>query len=203
MVGDFVAGLGTGRLLTLADTRYVLVEPPHHVLPARIEEFFFGIASAGYVPILTHPERLTWITSHYSTIQRLLQAGVWMQITCGSLTGAFGRSPKYWAERMLDEGAVHILASDAHDVSRRPPCMSKARELAAKRMGEDEARHLVETRPQGVIANVEPTALAPLPAVQASGAARTDGPSLDRKRGSSGTADAAGGLFDRLRGLFK
>ena len=76
IVGDFVSGLSTGRLLTLADTRYVLVESPHHVPPARIEEFFFGITMAGYVPILTHPERLTWITSQYVTIQRAAGSSV-------------------------------------------------------------------------------------------------------------------------------
>ena len=38
-----------------------------------------------------------------------------MQITAGSLAGAFGRNARYWAERMLAEGYVHILATDAHD----------------------------------------------------------------------------------------
>ena len=56
---DFVAGLKSGRLLPLADTRYVLVEPPHHVVPARLEDLFFSIQVSGHIPILTHPERLT------------------------------------------------------------------------------------------------------------------------------------------------
>ena len=59
MVPDFVAGLRGGRLLTLADSRYVLVEPPHHVAPLKLEQFFFDLVAAGYVPILTHPERLS------------------------------------------------------------------------------------------------------------------------------------------------
>ena len=58
-----------------------------------------------------------------------------MQITAGSLAGAFGRNPLYWAERMLEEGRVHILATDAHDTKRRPPNLSKGRDLAAKRVG--------------------------------------------------------------------
>ena len=44
---------------------------------------------------------------------------------------------------MLDEGCVHILATDAHDVNRRPPNLSQGRELAAKRVGNTEAEHLV------------------------------------------------------------
>ena len=198
IVGDFVAGLGAGRLLTLADTRYVLVEPPHHVPPARLEEFFFGIIMAGYVPVLTHPERLTWIKSQYATVQRLLRAGVWMQVTCGSLTGAFGRDPRYWSERMLDEGCVHILASDAHDVTRRPPCMSAGRDLAAKRLGAAEAHNLVELRPFGVLSTEAPSSRPPLPAAAAAGAA-------DAVPGRSALAASgrARGFVGRLRGLFK
>jgi len=162
MVPDFVAGLRSGHLLALADTRYVLVEPPHHVAPIRLEDFFFNLMLGGYVPILTHPERLTWVKSHYAIIQRLVRTGVWMQITAGSLAGAFGRSAQYIGERLLDEGCVHILASDAHDTTRRPPNLSKGRDLAAKRVGAREAEHLVATRPGGVLDNVLPADL-PLP----------------------------------------
>src|SRR4051812_2454617 len=51
---EFLADLQSGKLLSLADSRYVLVEPPHHVAPPRLEELFFSLISAGYVPILTH-----------------------------------------------------------------------------------------------------------------------------------------------------
>ena len=159
IVPDFVAQLRSGHLLSLADSRYVLVEPPHHVAPPRLEDLFFNIVAAGYVPILTHPERLTWIGSHYDMVPRLIRAGVWMQITAGSLTGAFGRNARYWGERMLDEGYVHLLATDAHDVNRRPPNLSQGRELAAKRVGDTEAQHLVVTRPRGVLFNDVPSNL--------------------------------------------
>jgi protein-tyrosine phosphatase len=164
IVPDFVASLTAGHLLTLGDTRYVLVEPPHHLPPPRMEEFFFGILAAGYVPILTHPERLSWITGHYGALRRLASAGVWMQITAGSLSGAFGRNARYWAERMLDEGRVSILATDAHDMRRRPPNLSEGWRLAAARVGVIEADHLVVTRPLGVLGDVAPSGL---PAPQA------------------------------------
>ncbi|MGD0533089.1 MAG: CpsB/CapC family capsule biosynthesis tyrosine phosphatase [Methyloceanibacter sp.] len=162
IVPSFVAELRSGHLLSLADTRYVLVEPPHHIPPPRMEDLFFSLLIAGCVPILTHPERLTWIQAHYDAIQRLVRGGVWMQITAGSLAGAFGRNARYWGERMLDEGCVHILATDAHDVDRRPPNLNLGRELAAKRVGDLEAQNLVETRPAGVLRNDLPTHL-PLP----------------------------------------
>ena len=43
IAGDFISGLKTGRVLSLADSRYVLVEPPHHVAPPRREQVFFDV----------------------------------------------------------------------------------------------------------------------------------------------------------------
>jgi protein-tyrosine phosphatase len=150
---DFVQSLDEGRLLTLGDTRYVLVEPPHHVAPARLEDLFFAVIVGGYVPILTHPERLTWIEDKYALVQRLAKAGTWMQITSGSLTGKFGRRAQYWAERMLSEGLVQIVATDAHDNIRRPPDLLKGRKAAEKLVGVEEAESLVATRPMDVLCN--------------------------------------------------
>ena len=151
LVPDFLSRLKSGHILSLADTRYVLVEPPHHVAPPRIEEFFFSLLVQGYVPVLTHPERLTWIEANYPIMEQMCDAGVWMQVTAGSLTGVFGRGPLYWAEKMMKEGRVHILATDAHGVGRRRPNLREGREVAAKWVGEEEANHLVVTRPRGVL----------------------------------------------------
>jgi protein-tyrosine phosphatase len=158
---DFVDQLRRGELLSLADSRYVLVEPPHHVAPPRLRELFFDLIVAGYVPILTHPERLTWINLHYESIRQLVQAGVWLQVTAGSLAGAFGKNARYWSERMLEDGVVHILATDAHDIERRPPNLGKGRDLVARRIGDCEAENLVVTRPKGVLRNAVPSTLPP------------------------------------------
>ncbi len=201
IVPDFVASLQSGHLLTLADSRYVLVEPPHHIAPPRLEELFFSILVAGYIPILTHPERLTWIESEYSTMIRLAQKGVWMQITAGSLTGAFGRRPKYWAERMMAEGLVHILATDTHNLDRRAPILSHGREAAAKRVGDMESEHLVLTRPQGIIANMAPGDLlqiAPVAAMKGEGLTYENITHRDNAASSRSRSDIAG----RVRQFF-
>jgi protein-tyrosine phosphatase len=169
LVPDFVGRLHSGSLLPLADSRYVLVEVPHPSPPPRLRQSFASIISGGYVPILTHPERLAWIGSQYSTICDLVDDGVWMQVTAGALTGAFGGQARYWAERMLGEGKVHILATDAHDLVRRPPVLSKARKLAERQVGPVEAARLVLTRPQAILKNEFPHDIpAPLSCVASS-----------------------------------
>jgi len=159
MVPDLVAGLRSGTLPTLGGSRYALIEPPSHVAPPRLNELFFQVIVAGFVPILTHPERLTWIEGNYPLLRELTGKGVWMQITAGSLLGGFGRRPKYWAERMLEDGQVHILATDAHDTRARPPCLGRGRDAAAKLVGDREAEHLVLTRPLGIVTNSNPADL--------------------------------------------
>jgi protein-tyrosine phosphatase len=163
---DLVAGLRAGRVPTLHGSRYFLLEPPHHVAPPRLEETVFHLLAAGYVPVITHPERLSWIESRYQTWVELTRKGVWLQVTAGSLTGRFGPAAQYWSERLLDEGWVHILATDAHGVDRRPPLLAEGRRAAERWVGAQESVHLVQTRPQGILDDREPERL---PAVLGSG----------------------------------
>jgi protein-tyrosine phosphatase len=157
---DFVSCLRAGEILTVHNSRYVLFEPPHASLPKRMDDLLFEISVAGYVPVLTHPERLKWIEQNYPLVVKLAQSGVWMQITAGSLIGRFGKRPQYWAQRMLAEGLVSILASDAHNIQSRPPVMSKAYDIAVQELGASEADNLVHYRPLCILEN-QPAEQAP------------------------------------------
>lgn len=157
-----VAELRSGHILTLADSRYFLFEPPHHVAPPRLEESVQATIEAGYLPIITHPERLSWIESHYEIMKRLVAGGAWMQITAGAVTGRFGHRPQYWAERMLDEGLVHVLATDAHNLRNRKPLLADAVQAVAVRLGDAAAMDMVLTRPRMVLENAQPSS-APAP----------------------------------------
>lgn len=203
---DFVDGLRSGRLLSIADSRYVLVEPPHHTAPPHLEDFFFNLIVAGYVPVLTHPERLAWVALHYETIKRLVRSGVWMQVTAGSFAGAFGRNALYWAERMLDEGCVHLIATDAHDAERRPPDLARGCECVAKRVGAEQAQHLVVTRPTGVLKDLVPSSLPePVGVLDAKAYQPSAAKSADPRATDGGGGADAGlfGLSGRLRRFFQ
>jgi protein-tyrosine phosphatase len=168
MVPDLLSGLSEGRIITLAGSRYLLLEPPHHVLPPQLDHCIFKLQSAGYVAILTHPERLSWIESQYAIIQGLVHKGLWIQLTAGSLTGRFGRRPRYWAERMLDQGLCHVIATDAHDPSMRPPHLARAQAMVERRLGAVEASNIFQIRPRGVIDDESPAKLPSLPGSQLS-----------------------------------
>lgn len=159
---DFTDKLRTGEILTIHNSRYVLFEPPHTIMPQRMSELLYNITMAGFVPVLTHPERLKWIEQNYGVMTDLAKSGVWMQITAGSLTGRFGVRPQYWAQRMLAEGYVSILATDAHNTRSRPPLLSEAFEIAQSELGIDAASHLVLSRPECILGNLPPERAEPL-----------------------------------------
>jgi hypothetical protein len=99
----------------------------------------FDFVAAGYVPVLTHPERLTWIRGTTTVFVALVKSGVWMQVTAGSLTAASARTPLL---RREDAGRRPraLLATDAHGVRHRAPLLAEGREAAVKRVGAEEKR---------------------------------------------------------------
>jgi len=160
IVPDLISGLRTGRVATLASGRYFLLELPHQVVPPRLEYTVFSLLTAGYVPVITHPERAGWIEDHYEVLEGLVRQGAWLQVTAGSLTGRFGSDARYWVERLLDEGLVHILATDAHGVANRPPLLAEGRRAAERWVGSEESFRLVAARPRGILENSPPESLA-------------------------------------------
>lgn len=153
LVPDVLEGLKSGRIPTLHGSRYFLLEPSQHVAPPRFEDSVFEMMASGYVPVITHPERLVWIEDHYDKFVRLAHRGAWMQLTAGAILGKFGKRARYWSERMLDEGLVHLVSSDAHTTGMRNPDLAEVREALVRRLGESVAHQLLHDRPNAILQN--------------------------------------------------
>lgn len=162
---ELLPRLRAGTAPTLAGGRYFLLEPPHTLAPPRFAESVFEFVVAGYVPVITHPERLTWIRANYDVFAGLVKGGAWLQVTAGSLTGRFGKEAQRFGERFLADGLVHVLATDAHSTGRRAPLLAEGRRAAEKWVGAEEAQRLVAERPQAVLDDVPPGDVAPVPAL--------------------------------------
>lgn len=161
---DLVAGLADGRLPTLNESRYFLFEPPHHIAPPGMLDLIHNVLVAGYVPVITHPERLSYVEDYYSQFEQAARMGAWLQLTGGSLIGRFGKPIQAITERFLSDGITHLLATDAHNLGNRKPQLSEARSAAASLVGEEEAERLVITRPRAILDNLDPASV-PAPVV--------------------------------------
>jgi protein-tyrosine phosphatase len=126
---------------------YLMVELPDYALPAQLNETFYELQLAGLVPVLTHPERNPTLQADQARLADWMRGGMLVQITADSVTGKMGRSAQKMAHDLLDKRWVHFIATDAHDLTRRPPRLSQARDAVAKRCGAEWADSLVTTNP--------------------------------------------------------
>ena len=150
---DEVERLPDGGILTLAGSRYLLIELDVHNTPEQAAHLVHETLVAGWWPVLAHPELIPWLAPEPDVLAHLISLGATAQVTAMSVTGDFGRAPQQDVFRLLDAGLAHFVASDAHDVRRRPPGLQRAHQMIAVRWGEDLARRLTADNPRAVIEN--------------------------------------------------
>jgi protein-tyrosine phosphatase len=141
------------KKLSVNGSEYVFVEFPSDQVPAGVRELFYQMQLAGYTPIISHPERNTVFGQQPELLYDLVNRGCLVQLTAMSLTGGFGHEVKKYAEQFLKHNLVHLLATDAHDSSRRKPVLSQAVEQAAKIVGQERAEAMVSDVPQAILDN--------------------------------------------------
>lgn len=107
--------------LRLGGSPWLLLEPPIAVDSPGIEGMIGMVQARGCRILLAHPERCAAFHSDPDLLARLVNAGCRAQVTTGALTGAFGRTVQALACRYVDDGLIHVAASDAHDDTYRPP----------------------------------------------------------------------------------
>ena len=152
---DTVDNLKAGRLWTLAESKYVLVELPYQPWPTYAEDALFALQVAGYVPILAHPERYIAIQADPSRMYALAARGVLGQVTAMALTGEQGHVTKRCAETLMRHNLVQFIATDAHRVEWRSPRVSAALVAAEDMVGVELVRTMAETNPARVLSHEE------------------------------------------------
>lgn len=141
---------------------YLLVEFPEVTLFQGFEQVFSNLMSVGLTPIVTHPERNHHLAADIPRLRRWVEMGIPMQITAQSLLGKFNPEPARWCLQMLNQGQVHFVASDAHDLVHRPPRLDEARAFLVNQFDEEYAELLLELHPRAVIEG-RPLQISPLP----------------------------------------
>ena len=106
--------LEDGRIQSLADTSYLLIEPPFQRLPLGWEQVFFELTSKGYTPLLAHPERCEQLADKPELLDDLFSMGTYLQVNWGSFLGHHGRKATKTAVYLASRGYIHCLATDSH-----------------------------------------------------------------------------------------
>lgn len=142
--------------------RYLLVEFPDFGIPRNIGDSFHEMMVAGMVPILTHPERNLTLMQDLDRMKEWIDMGCLVQITAGSVLGRFGKGPRRVSEDLLRRRWVHILATDAHNTSSRPPTLKDAYKRIAQEYSESDAESFCVETPRAIFYG-EPLANPPTP----------------------------------------
>jgi protein-tyrosine phosphatase len=136
------------RALALGGGPYVLLECPFSPAGANLEAMVADLQQRGFGVLLAHPERSPAFQRDPAQLGRLVERGALAQVTTGSLTGAFGEIPRRTAVAMLEQGLLHVLASDAHDAVHRGPDLHAADDM----LGPDQAEWMTTAVPAAIVA---------------------------------------------------
>ncbi len=115
--------LTNGEPTTIAGTSAVLVELPFVSWPNYTEATLFELRTAGFRPLLAHPERYSEASLRPELVMAVAEQGAVLQLSIGSFDGVYGKSAQKLARRFLADALAQdlpiILATDAHSAGQR------------------------------------------------------------------------------------
>lgn len=131
----FFSGMGNAdglEKLTIADTSFLLLEMPFRTWNTGDIREIETLIGRGLKPIMAHIERFYPFQRDKRIFNTLYSLPVLVQINAEALL--------HWKTRRLalklfKEGKAHLLGSDCHNVTSRPPNLAEGRNIIEKKLG--------------------------------------------------------------------
>lgn len=113
----------------LGNLGYILIEMAYHEWTRQtVDDVIAIMDNIGLVPILAHVDRY-WGKSTQKFFERFMEAGVLMQLNVSAFE-------KFWERRrfirLIEEGKIHLLGSDCHNLTKRLPCLKSGFDVLKK-----------------------------------------------------------------------
>ncbi len=103
--------LAEGKIITEGGA--FLLELPY-VSERALLELVFEVRSAGFTPVICHPERYVRGEADLAALERAKDCGALVQVNAPAVAGLNGRRERKNAMAILKAGLADALASDAH-----------------------------------------------------------------------------------------
>lgn len=152
---DTIERLRNNEILSLNDSKYILIEFPFETIPKYMSDLLFSMQLEGFTPIIAHPERYCLEYRKSKLLKELVDKGILLQINSESIIGTHGKRAKKAAYELLKDGMVHIVGTDSHSLNR---ILSDKKEIERKisgLCGFENAERIMYTNPQRVLENEE------------------------------------------------
>lgn len=116
--------------LCIGDTDYMLVEMPASMWTDEVIDRVYKLSISGIKPIIAHAERN--IAQKDELLNALYMLDILIQVNAESFA-----MPVYkkFIGKMMKDKLIHIVGSDMHNLTTRPPDMEKAQKAITKRFG--------------------------------------------------------------------
>ena len=130
--------------------KFALIESPFPTWPPFGWQVVQTMSSHGVTPVIAHPERYLDVQKDPKIMEQIINAGGVIQITADAILGASTKPMRDCCFRLLRDGQVSLVASDAHSIKNHLPldCVSKVIEI----VGEDAARTIFVDNPRRLLA---------------------------------------------------
>ena len=117
--------LEEGKLLTLADSNYVLVEFMPSVPYSEICTAVRNLSRAGYAPVVAHAERYRCLRKG-KRVEELIDLEALIQMNYRSVSGDWKDSTARWCKDNLKKKNIHFMGTDMHNIGNRMPDTKEA-----------------------------------------------------------------------------
>ena len=117
--------LKSGEILTLAESRFTLVEFYPEESWETILRAVRKLRAAGYRPVIAHAERFLALhkrsESGQSRLKELMEQGAYIQLSTQPFAGGIFDGLARFLKNAVKNNEVHFLGTDMHRPHRRPP----------------------------------------------------------------------------------
>ncbi len=151
---SIVEALQSKEALTLAGSRYILVEFSPSEEYRTLFRGLGNLVRAGYAPILAHMERYQCLEKKAEQVFDIIELGCYIQINCSCLIGgSVNRKANYFCD-LINRGLIHFIASDCHNSKVRTPGFAAALEALRNKVDEETLERVLIENPRKIIENV-------------------------------------------------
>ena len=119
-----IDALAEGRALTLAGTRYVLVEFDEGAPYSDITDAVRRLTRNAYKPIIAHVERFSALRDE-AHLDEIMSLGASLQSNAEEMQRGLFDKTKSWLKKRYQNEDIRFIGSDMHNLTSRPPITKK------------------------------------------------------------------------------
>ncbi len=141
---------------TMDGSRYALIEFSMTTPWRDMHQALTKVLMLGITPLVAHIERYNTLENKPDRVQEIINMGCYTQVNSNHVLKPklFGDKEKVFKQRgryFLEADLVHCIASDMHNLDKRPPYMKEAYDLVAKTYGQARAQALFKENMQALL----------------------------------------------------